>query len=85
MGCRNDLATAAIAECHGGNQFDLVALCVVKDRCPVPTLLPPAVRTAVRVFQLGQKIEDAQRRAGLIGTGDFFHILVAPGFERAKA
>lgn len=59
MGCCDDLAGTAIAKCHMGGELDLVALCVVRDRGPVPTPLPPSVGVAVGVFQLGQEIEDA--------------------------
>ena len=78
MGCCDDLTGAAIAERHRGGEFDLVALCVVWNRGPVPTPLPSSVGVAVGVFQLGQQVENTQRRAGLAGASAFFHVLVAP-------
>ena len=78
MGGGHDLAGAAIGERHGRGEPDLVAFLVVRDCSPIPAALTPVLRVAVRVFQVGEKLDQPKGSTRFVRASAFLHVLVAP-------
>eukprot|EP00919_Chromeraceae_sp_WS-2016_P013591 GHVR01032047.1.p1 GENE.GHVR01032047.1~~GHVR01032047.1.p1 ORF type:complete len:243 (-),score=26.75 GHVR01032047.1:150-878(-) len=77
VGRGDDPACTAIGERHGRCEPDLVAFLVVWNRRPIPAALAPVLGVAVRVFQVGEELDQPKGSTRFVRASTFLHVLVA--------